>query len=1030
MMRPLKLSVFLLIFLPLSAFAQSTANWVNPKLYSGLQFRPLGPTRGGRATAVASHPNQAGVFYFGATGGGVWKSVDYGQKWSNVSDGFFASPSIGAIAIAPSNPQVLYVGTGSDGLRSNVIAGKGVYRSNDAGKTWVNIGLEKTGHIGSVLIHPTNPDLAYVAAIGQGFGPNPDRGVFKTENGGKSWQKILFLSDSTGFADLEFHPANPKIIYAAAWHTQRLPWTIVSGGKEGGIYKSEDGGATWQKKTKGLPQGLIGKIDFAVSPADPNRVYSLVEAPVGQGGLYRSNDSGETWTLISSKKDLLDRPFYYCNVDVNPKNPDAIYVFATGFWYSGNGGKTWTEKNTPHGDNHDLWISPVDTLVWIQCNDGGANVTRDGGKTWSSIDNQPTAELYQVEVDDQFPFWVYAGQQDNTTIAVPVFPPSDAPFGVNSFWQAVGGCETGPAVPKPGSPYIVYSNCKGCFGVYDRRTGQEKLYYVGAANIYGHQPNELKYRFQRVAPIAVSPHRNNAVYHGSQYLHKTTDDGLTWTTISPDLTAHEPNKQIISGGPITRDITGEEYYSTIYDINESPVKAGVIWVGANDGPIHVTKNGGKTWANVTPSTLPLGGRVDCVAPSPHQAGRAYASILRYQLTDWHPYVYKTEDYGQSWTLLTDGKNGIPVDCPVRVVREDPNQAGLLYAGTEKGLFISFDDGLSWQAFQQNLPLTPVTDLKIVRGNLVLSTMGRGFWILDHLNTLYQLSPQIAQSQHHLFKPADQYRLRYSATPKESTPYYPTPQVLVDYYLADTVRGDLTLEILNSQQQVVKAFTATRALLDTSKNKAGRNMVNQFPNLGFSSALRKTPGLHRFSWDIRYWGSWNKEGITSTKGGPMAAPGSYTVRLKIGGQSYSQSFQLLIDPRLPSNGVSEKDLQAQEKLALQIVDLESNAKQLSEKVIAEKLPFEKALSPDSLSSKTEQLTFLQQLDGELNMATGRYMTPQLLDQIAYLRGMLDQADQAPGKDAYDRLGELKNWYNRLSQRWQEWTGKKGPQKSDD
>lgn len=1024
-MRPLHLSAIVLIFLPFLVSAQSAANWVNPKLYSGLEFRPLGPTRGGRATAVASHPNQPETFYFGATGGGVWKSTDYGQNWRNISDGFLTSPSIGAIAIAPSNPKILYVGTGSDGLRSNVIAGDGVYRSNDSGKNWAKIGLEKTGHIGAILVHPTNPEMAYVAAIGQGFGNNPDRGVFRTEDGGKSWKKILFLSDSTGFADLEFHPSNPKIIYAAAWRSKRLPWTIISGGIEGGIYKSEDGGNTWKKKTTGLPSGLIGKIDFAVSPADPNRVYALVEAPVGKGGLYRSNDSGETWALVSTKKDLLDRPFYYCNVDVNPQNADAVYVCATSFWYSGNGGKTWAEKNTPHGDNHDLWISPKDTLVWIQSNDGGANVTRDGGKTWSTLENQPTAELYQVEVDNQFPFWVYAGQQDHSTIAVPVLPPSDAPYGVNSFWQAVGGCETGPAVPKPGNPNIIYSNCKGCFGVYDRRTGQERMYYVGAANIYGHQPNDLKYRFQRVAPIAVSPHNPNVVYHGSQYLHKTTNDGITWTTISPDLTAHELNKQIISGGPITRDVTGEEYYSTIYEINESPVKAGVIWVGANDGPIHVTKNGGKTWANVTPPTLLPGGRVDCIDPSPHQAGKAYAAILRYQLTDWHPYVFKTENFGQTWTLLTDGKNGIPADCPVRVVREDPNRPGLLYAGTERGLYLSFDDGLSWQPFQQNLPITPVTDIKIVKGNLVLSTMGRGFYMLDHISDLYQLSPQIAQQKHHLFQPANQYRLRHSGTPKTSTPYYPSPQILIDYYLADTVRGELTLEILNSQQQVVKAFTATRSQPDTTRNKPPRNMENQFSNLGYSAALKKTPGLNRFAWDIRYWGPWNKDGLPASRGGAMAAPGSYTARLKVEGQTYTQSFQLLIDPRLPVNGISEKDLQAQEKLALEIIELESSAKKLSEKVKAEKLLYEK----DTLNSKTEQIDFLKQLDAELITAEGRYMTPQLLEQIAYLRGMLDQADQAPGKDAFDRFSELKAWYNRINQRWQDWGGKKGAAKTD-
>ncbi|MBK8043007.1 MAG: hypothetical protein IPK21_10315 [Haliscomenobacter sp.] len=526
-------------------------------VFQDLTFRNIGPTRGGRVTAVAGHPDRPSTFLMGATGGGLWKTADFGQSWQNVSDNFFASPSIGAIRLAPSNPEIIYVGTGSDGVRSNVIPGKGVYKTTNGGKTWTHLGLDKTGQIGAVEIHPVNPDIAFVAAIGNAFAPNPERGVFRTLDGGKTWDKVLFHSDTVGFADLEFHPTNPNVLYAAAWRTERKPWTIVSGSLEGGIYKSEDMGSTWRKVSKGLPQGVIGKIDLAVSEGAPNRVYALVEALPEEGGVYRSDDWGESWNLVSTRKELLDRPFYYCNIDANPKNPDVLFVAATGFWRSNDGGKTWGSVRVPHGDNHEIWINPRDTAIWIQCNDGGANITRDAGKTWSTQENQSTAELYQVEVDDQYPYWLYAGQQDNTTIAIPSLPPYDAPAGVNSFWLAVGGCETGPAVPKPGNHNIVYSNCKGCFGVYDKRTGQERQYFVGATNIYGHNPKDLKYRFQRVAPIHVSPHNPNVVYHGSQYLHKTVDDGVTWQTISPDLTAFEPDKQVISGSPITRDVTGK-----------------------------------------------------------------------------------------------------------------------------------------------------------------------------------------------------------------------------------------------------------------------------------------------------------------------------------------------------------------------------------------------------------------------------------------------------------------------------------------
>ncbi|MEJ2163615.1 MAG: hypothetical protein P8X60_09995, partial [Robiginitalea sp.] len=634
--------------------------------FSVLEYRNVGPYRGGRVTAVAGIVAQPGTFYFGATGGGVWKTADYGTSWMNISDGYFKTPSIGAISVAQNDPNVVYVGTGSDGLRSNVIEGKGMYKSIDAGKNWEEIGLENVGQIGGVRLHPMDYNTVYVAAIGKAFGPNPERGLYKTTNGGKSWKKMLFVSEKTGISDVELLPTNPNVVFAAAWKAERKPWTIISGGtpEEGGIYKSLDGGASWKKIQKGLPGELIGKIDIEVCPSDSRIVYALVEAPGKEGGLYKSLDQGESFEQVSSHNGIRTRPFYYTNIKVDPTNPDVIYAMATGYFKSEDGGKTWNRMRPPHGDNHDMWINPDNPDLFIQSNDGGANVTHNGGKTWSTQFNQPTAEIYQVEVDNQYPYWLYGGQQDNySTVSVPSMPP----FGVQAqglaYIQNTGGCETGPAVPHPTNPDIVYSNCKGRFTVYNKRTGTEQSYYVGASNMYGHNPRDLKFRFQRVSPIHVSPHDSGVIYHTSQFVHKTTDEGRTWETISPDLTAFESDKQVISGAPITRDVTGEEFYSTIYAIRESPVQAGVIWVGANDGPVHVTRDGGQTWDEVTPKNLPPGGRVDAVEPSPHDPARAYIAVLRYQLGDAKPYIYRTENYGRNWTLLTDGKNGIPADYP-------------------------------------------------------------------------------------------------------------------------------------------------------------------------------------------------------------------------------------------------------------------------------------------------------------------------------------------------------------------------------
>lgn len=1000
-------TLFLFALLTIFSFSYSQTVSSDSSLFKAFQYRNVGPTRGGRVTTVAGVGDQAGTFYMGATGGGVWKTEDYGITWKNISDGFFNTPSIGAIRVAPTNPDIVYVGTGSDGIRSNVIIGKGVYKSINAGKTWKHIGLEKVGQIGAVEIHPTNPEIIFVAAQGQPFQKNPERGVYQSKDGGASWKQVLFVADSVGAVDVEFAPANPNIVYATMWRNERKPWTIISGAnKVGGVYKSTDGGATWKKMTEGLPQGLIGKIDLAVSAADPNRLYALVEAPKGEAGLYRSEDQGNSFKLMSTKKELYARPFYYLNVDANPLNADVVFVNEEDFLKSTDGGKTWKEIRTPHGDNHDMWMNPRDTSVFIQSNDGGANITTNGGKTWSPQDNQPTAELYQVAVDDQYPYWLYAGQQDNSTISVPSLPPYDPTRGSTSYWLAVGGCETGPAVPKPGNHNIVYSDCKGRFGVFDKRTGQERQYYVGATNMYGHNPKDLVYRFQRVSPIHVSPHNPDVVYHTSQFVHMTTNDGISWETISPDLTANEPSKQVISGSPITRDITGEEYYSTIYDINESTVKAGIIWTGANDGPIYVTKDAGKSWSNVTPKNVPSGGRVDCVEPSPHKEGKAYAAILRYQLGDWKPYIVKTNDYGSTWTLITDGKNGIPEDYPVRTIREDPEKEGLLFAGTEFGLFVSLDDGATWKSFQQNLPVTPVTDIKIFRNDLILSTMGRSFWIMDNISPLRKWN---AGSAPNLFAVNDTHRYRYRGTGINDVPGYPAPGVIVDYFLSGQATN-LKMEILNSNGNIIRTYSGKSSAKDSVK-ATQPDMATGFTSSTSRTGLNTEAGLHRFRWDMRHEGAWDANASRSLQGGALIVPGKYTIQLMVDEKKFSQSFEILVDPRIKESGVGLDDLKAQEKLSLEIRNLQNSSKKTAEEIKTRRKELDKKIKEGKnvKNAKIENQELGIVLD-KLVTADVIYPTPMLIDQLNYLSSMLNQADQRPGKDAYDRLNELTKKYS--------------------
>ena len=982
--------------------------------YSALQYRELGPYRGGRVTAVAGVASLPGTFYFGATGAGVWKTEDYGSSWNNVSDGFFKTPSIGALEVAQNDPNILYVGTGTDGLRSNVIEGKGVYKSIDAGANWTEIGLEKTGQIGGLRIHPADHNTVFVAAIGNAFVPNPERGLYKTTDGGLSWDKILYISERTGISDVEFLPSNPRIVFAAAWKAQRTPWTIISGGspEEGGLYKSVDGGSNWKRIENGLPSELIGKIDIAVCPSDSRIVYALVEAPGEEGGLYKSVDQGERFKQVSAHKGIRTRPFYYTNIRVSPKDANLIYALATGYYKSEDGGETWERMRPPHGDNHDMWINPNNPELFIQSNDGGANVTHNGGETWSTQFNQPTSEIYQVEVDNQYPYWLYGGQQDNySTVAVP----SMAPYGVQAsgigYIQNTGGCETGPAVPHPTNPDIVYSNCKGRFTVYNKRTGTEQSYYVGASNMYGHNPRDLKFRFQRVSPIHISPHDPSIIYHTSQYVHRTTDEGKTWEIISPDLTAFESDKQVISGSPITRDITGEEFYSTIYAIGESPVQAGVIWVGSNDGPVHVTRDGGTNWTEVTPRNLPPGGRVDAVEPSPHDAAKAYISVLRYQLGDRRPFIYKTEDFGKSWTLITSGSNGIPKDNPTRVVREDPQREGLLFAGTEDGVYVSLNDGAQWMPFQQNLPLTPVTDLKIHRGDLVLSTMGRGFWVLDQIGMLRQVPAEGTEPV--LYAPDPTIRYRYPSGARGSQyPRYPRPSVILDYYLPEGSDSIVRLEVLDAGGTLLQAISSDSLATDAGEDR--RDMATGFVENFVDEDLGAKPGLNRFHWNMSLAGPWNSDPERRYRNGPLAGPGTYTLRLSVGEQVLTQQVELLMDPRVTKAGVSASDVGVQLQLLLKIRDAVSETLRLQEEVEEQITTLEEKKRRSEVEAI--RLEELQAILKEIKTEEGIYMQPMLADQWRYLYYMLMQADQLPGQDARDRFVELQARLQALKNRF--------------
>jgi photosystem II stability/assembly factor-like uncharacterized protein len=1008
-----------------AVLAQSDSNQlVAPQAFADLRWRNVGAARGGRVTGFAGVRQQPHTFYAGATGGGVWKTDDAGITWRPIGEGQITTGSIGSIDVALSNPEHVWVGTGSAAIRSNVIIGRGVFKSIDAGRSFQFAGLKDAGQIGTIRVHPTNPDVVWAAASGSPFGPTEERGVFKTTDGGKTWRKTLYVDTEHGARDVEVDWQDPNVLYAATYRGFRKGWDIISGGPadKGGIWKSVDGGDTWKKMSAGLPSKLIGKIDLDIARSNPKVVWAMIEAPGAEGGLYRSNDAGESWSLVNNSAQLRQRPFYFNYVNVSPKDENTVFVSALNFHKSTDGGKTFTSITTPHVDNHGMWINPDNPDIFLQVNDGGANVTLNGGRSWSSILNQPHAEYYMVAVDEQYPYRLYVPQQDNTTLIVPSVPPVS--WGIDhpaELWLQASGCETGGIWPRRDGS-VVWGACKGEVGRYNVITGQEQHYWIYPQNRYGHDPDDIKYRFPRQTVVYLSPHDDRVVYQASHVLHRSTDEGVTWATISPDLTAREPEFQIVPGNPITRDITGEEVYSTIYSMVESRLERGVLWVGANDGPVHVSRDNGKTWKNVTPKGLPPGGRVQNIEDSPHRKGSAYIAVYRYlREHDLKPYIYRTDDYGETWTPLTDGKNGIPVDHPTRVVREDPGRDGLLYAGTEFGFFVSFNNGRNWQPLQQNLPATPVTDIRVHRNDLVISTMGRSLWIMDNVTPLQQLAGASLETAH-LFQPRETIRYRHSSNAGgNGEPEYPAPGVHIDLWFKDAPAADSRLEILDGKGQVIRTFGVGAA---PSAGQA-QDMRATFRGGAGASSLRRAAGMQRFNWDMRHPGPWTAAAPQGGGGGPMAAPGKYSVRLTSGGQTQTRAFELKVDPRVTQDGVTQADIEAQVTFLLRLRDTMSDARRLQQGIEqAMKKAGVAPVEPAVPGSTPAQLKFahpLQALWARVADQSGTYPQPMLISQLSNVNRMVGQADQKVGKDAHDRYNDLLKELQALQAEFKQITG---------
>jgi photosystem II stability/assembly factor-like uncharacterized protein len=904
------------------AYAQNGATGTaNDSRLSGLKFRQLGPFRGGRSGAVAGSQNDPLTYYMGATGGGIFKTIDGGIQWTPLSDGQIKLGSVGAIAVAESDSNIVYAGMGESDLRGNASHGDGVYRSSDAGKTWVHMGLDDTQQIGAVRIDPKDPDVVFVAAMGHMAGSNETRGVFRTRDGGKTWKKVLYKNDHVGAIDVAIDPNHPNTLYAALYQFIRKPWTFESGGPESGIYKSTDGGDTWKEITQnpGMPKGPIGRVAIAVSPAKEGSVWMNIEAPAG--GVYHTDDGGDTWKQTNGEHKIRQRAWYYPRIFADPKNPDVLYATNFNFFKSTDGGHTFTEIVTPHGDNHDLWIANDDPKRMIEASDGGAIITFNGGANWSSLMNQPTGQFYRVALDQDFPYHIYGSQQDSTSVEL-----SSRGHGngiTESDWHEVGGGESGWIAPDPTDSRLVYAGSyDGLLTRYDARTDSLRNINIWPDLPMGSGVEAMKYRSQWSFPLLFSPHDPKLLYAGTNVLMGTRDEGMHWQAMSPDLTRNDKSKQGPVGGPIAKDNTGVEYYDTIFALDESPVAKGVIWAGSDDGLIHVTRDAGKSWSNVTPKEFPEFIRVNCIAASPFEAGTAYVAATMYLSDDFRPFLYKTEDFGKTWTKIV---TGIAADDFTRVIRPDPNGKGLLFAGTESHLYISYDEGSNWSLFQLNLPSVPITDIAFQKreDDMVIATQGRGFYVLSDLPLVRDLAPgKTAQENVHLFAPKAAYRYAGGggyAKPPAGVGANPPDGAVVFYSLGNGVASELKLRFLDASGKLVNEFSSAGEPQLAAPAVEGEERAP-------AVKLPLQTGLNRFVWDMRYRDATGFPGLilwASNLRGPLVVPGTYTVELVADGQTERQQLEIRKDPRAST---TSDDFSRQLTLEIQIRDKVSLANQ--------------------------------------------------------------------------------------------------------
>ena len=1009
--------ILLLIFSTNSSYSQEIST---EQLYESLEWKFAGPYRGGRSTAVSGVISKPYTFYMGTTGGGVWKTTDAGNNWKNISDGQITVGSIGAISVSESDENVIYVGTGSADPRGNISIGNGIYKSVDSGENWEFIGLPKAGLIGKIEIHPRNSDIVYVAALGNIFGPNAERGVYKTIDGGKNWEKVYFISNKTGARDVEINPDNENEILASFWTVQRKPWTLVDGSDEGGVFMSKDAGKSWKKLTEGLPKGLTGKIQVEYSPANSSRLWAMIQAQKEEeGGLYRSDDGGKTWSRINRDHKLRQRGWYYSHINADPVNENIIYASNTGFYKSVDGGKTFDERlYTQHGDNHGVWINPNDNKIMINCNDGGANVSLNGGETWSTQLNQPTPEFYRLTVDNQFPFRMYAGQQDNSTISVPSRGlPALTPF---QNWFNAGGTECSDIAVHPTDPNIIYSTgYSGEFTYKNLTTGEEyqRTPYVHLTE--GTRQDDLKYRFQWNYPVFVSKYNPDNVYVGSNVVHVTSDKAVNWDIISPDLTRQllneDEEKADIPGGPIQNDATGVEVYSSIFALEESPHNEGEIWVGSDDGLIHITRDGGKSWVNITPEKIiPYQGTINKIELSSHEPGRALVVVYNYRNNDFKPYIIVTNDYGESWKIISKN-NGIPSDHFVRAVAEDPARKGLLYAGTEFGAYVSFNDGKSWNSLQMNLPHVPITDMEVTQNDLAISTQGRGFWILDKINVLQDI--HLIDDKPLLFTPEPALRTNLGGGRRSGGIRFEND---ISFYLPRDYNVDeIELFIKDPSGNIVVNFQErTSYLFDVDYDEE-----------------KVYAGTHTIYWDLEHEEpKIQKDFISmyysaSRGNGPLAVPGTYTVELNVQGEVYSKPLEVRMDPRWK---ISAQDLEMQFNVSSEVVGLINESQEkLSEMrgIVSQITKFISLTEGKDYHSEVKDLgnSIIESIKNvENNLYQDKIETSQdeinyprkWTNHITHLYDRLTTDDQAPNDGMLDRVQELKSDYERYINPYQE------------